>query len=278
MRSPVTSYPRSGLNYHVYLGCYRDWLDQQAITPNTKRAYHSCVKQFLLFIEYANSAERRLDELNGMNEAIAMYLEFLRNSKKAPRSVNANINALNNFCQFMGLECQQPKRERCYYKPAKVLTVEEQERFLHAARQQEAARDRALALVLFSTGLRIGDCARLNIGDIGGGALCICLENATVTLNESAVDALKQWLQERKKLADARAVDSGLWLTKDGERLSISGISFVIKRIGWQTRISLSVEMLRRTSLANVVNHLSRQDLAAKFGGYVSLATIERYC
>jgi site-specific recombinase XerD len=278
MRSPETPYPIGGLNYHAYIRSYKDWLEQQAITPNTVRAYHSCVKQFLLFIEYANSEEQRLDDVKGMNQAIAMYLEFLRKSKKAPRSVNANINALNNFCHFMGLEGQQLKRERCYYKPTKVLTLEEQERFLHAIDQQESARDKALALVLFYTGLRIGDCARLNVGDVGGGALCICLENAKVHLNESAVVAMRQWLQERKKLADAQSVDSGLWLTKHGERLSISGIAFVIKRIGWQTRIVLSVEMLRRTSLANVMNHLSKKDLASRFGGYVSAATIERYC
>jgi site-specific recombinase XerD len=276
MRLPVTSFPISGCNHHIYLTCYRDWLTKQPITPNTLRAYHSCLKQFLHFLEYAGLGNQQLDNVNGMNEAVRIYLDFLRQSKKAPTSINANINALRNFSQFLGLDGIELKRERCYYKPASVLTWEEQQRFLQAVDQQEA-RDKALALVLFYTGLRIGDCARLNFGDIGAGAACLCLENATVPLNKQTVIAMKQWLEERKKIADAQVADSGLWLTKQAERLSISGIAFVINRIGWQTKLTLSAEMLRRTALTKATDQMNRKDLASKFGGYVSAATIDRY-
>jgi site-specific recombinase XerC len=95
-----------------------------------------------------------------------------------------------------------------------------------------------------------------------------------VTLNERTAFAVRQWLAERQILGGR---DDGLWLTKQGKRLSVSGIAFVIKRIGWQAKLRISVEMLRRTWLAKSTDLLNKDELVANFGSYVSEATINRY-
>jgi site-specific recombinase XerD len=276
MRLPVTFYPGTGPN-HVYLASYKEWLTKQSVTSNTLRAYHSRVKQFLLFLEYANLSEQSSDG-NSMNEAMSLYLDFLKESKKSDKvTVNANVNALNNFSQFLGLKDTQLKREQCYSKPTKGLTLEEQERFLNSIERQQSARDKALALVLLSTGLRIGDCARLNVSDIAAGFASITLANgASVPLNKDAKLAVRNWLEERQTLADV-AAESALWLTKQGQRISISGIAFVIKRIAWQANLVLCAEVLRRTWLTNATDRLNKNELASRFGGYVSVAAIKRH-
>ncbi len=277
MRLPVTFYPGGGPS-QIYLASYKEWLAKQSVTANTLRAYHSRIKQFLLFLEYANLSDQAQSDLNGMNEAMRLYLDFLKESKQRDKAtINANVNALNNFSHFIGIEDTQLQREQCYDKQTRVLTLDEQERFLRSAERQEATRDKALALVLFYTGLRIGDCARLNVNDIATTASCITLNRDTrVQLNQQTMAALKQWLEERNKLAGS-ATESGLWLTKQGQRLTISGMAFVVKRIGWQARLVVSTEMLRRTWLTKATDHLNKEELAAKFGGYVSVAAIKRH-
>jgi len=276
MRSPITFRQAGGPN-HIYLASYKEWLAKQSVTSNTLRVYYSRIKQFLCFLEYAQFGDKPLNDPPGMNKAICLYLNFLKQSRKGNGTVNANVNALKNFSQFLGIEDTELKRERCYNKSTKMLTLSEQERFLQAVEQQESTRDKALALVLFSTGLRIGDCARLNIENVGAGAACISLASGIrISLNQWTMLALRQWLEERRKLPNA-TVEPGLWLTKQGQRLKIAGITCVIERIGWQAKLVISVETLRRTHLTKTTDHLNKNELASTFGGYIGKATMKRY-
>jgi site-specific recombinase XerD len=276
MRLPVTSYPAGGPK-ELYLAGYKQWLGQQAITPNTLRVYHSRIKQFLNFLEYGNLSDPSIDDPESLKRAMRLYLDFLKKAKRGNVTINANINALKNFSQFLGLAETELKRERRYRKAAKLLSIDEQKTFLRSVEQQESPRDRALALTLLYTGLRIGDCARLNIGDLAAGITCICLPNeAKLPLNDLTSNAMRQWLEARQKLPGAEAA-SALWVTNDGQRLSISGITFVVKRIGWEAKLTVSAELLRRTCLANAHNNLDRKELASRFGGYMSSATFNRF-
>jgi integrase len=275
MRLPVTFPQTGGLN-HIYLSAYKEWLAKQPISSNTSRAYHSRVKQFLLFLDYADLSHKLFDEPSGKSTAMHSYLTFLKQSNRQGSTVNANINALNNFFQFLGIQPAPCVRERSYGKTAKTLTSSQQERFLQTV-QRHCARDQALALILFYTGLRIGDCARLEMRNIGPGAGCIILENSVIiSLNRETMFALRQWLEERKVLF-GESQETGLWLTRKGRRLSIAGITCAIERIGWQSGFAISAETLRRTCLTQVSTSFSKDVLAANFGGHVAKATLKRY-
>ena len=292
MRHPATM-PGSGSAFGAYLDSYRNWLSRQSMTKNTKRAYYSRIKQFMLFRKYARLDENPLNDSNATNEAIKVYLSFLKKTKSADRSINANINALNNFLNFLSLKTDKLKRERCYYKAPKVLKPKEQEAFLMAAKRQDFVRDRALAMVLFYTGLRLGECAALEVTDVlevvSGQSeqnkqshdICLRLKNkepgneAIVPLNNLTAFELTKWLKKREEISPAK--EGSLWLTKEGRPLSISGITFVIKRIGWQAQLSVSTETLRRTCISNLVQEMSNQEASAKLGNYLSQSTIRRY-
>jgi site-specific recombinase XerD len=242
MRSPVTIYPPNNPG-NICLASYQAWLSEQDLKSNTLRVYYSRVKRFLLFMEYANLGCEYLKEPNSINEVMVLYLNFLKQSKISARSINATINCLNNFSAFLGIQAGELKRARCYNRPAKILTEEEQNKLLLFVKGQ-SCRDRAIILLFLYAGLRIGDCARLNVEDT------LINYGVTLQLNETALSALQQWLEERTQLRAATNTPA-LWLTDKGKRLSISGISFVINRIGRQMQLNLSAETLRRTCLSN---------------------------
>lgn len=275
MRSPVTFNQDGGPN-HIYLSTYRNWLSAKKMTANTARAYYSRIRQFLFFLEYTHLEQALCDE-TAVGEAMLLYLQFLRQANKGNSTINANIDALNNFGSFLEMKVALT-RVPFYRKASKRLTPAEQARFLQAAEQQELTRDRALALILFYTGLRIGDCSNLNVEQVGPGASCITFASgARIQLNECTSRSLRQWLVQRQDLSDVAGGGSALWLTSHGQRLSIPGISFVVRRIGWQAKLNLSVEMLRRTCLAKGSHGLNQDELSKKFGGILSRETLERY-
>jgi len=259
-----------------YLFPYEDWLNQQVMSENTKRAYYSRIKQFLFFLAYTKGSDKPVSKQSELSKDMSSYLKFLKQSRKGNGTINAYVNALKNFSQFLGMNAEL-KRERCYNKNARVLTVVEQERFLQAVNQQESNRDKAIALILISTGLRAGDCARLKVENVGAGTNSICLDNgARVPLDLQAAHALRQWMEERKKI-NIDPSESGLWLTKQGNRLKISGMTSVIERIGWQANLVVSVEMVRRTWLTKATNNLNKVQIASKYGGYIGKSTLRRY-
>mgnify|MGYP000066544176 CR=1 FL=1 len=176
-RLPATFFPGANPN-HIYLIAYGDWLTKQNITSNTKRIYLSRVKQFILFLDYAELNYPPLDNVHNLRKAVSTYLEFLKNSKRENITINANIDALKNFFQFLGIKADiELERKRCYRNRTKVLDSVEQIRFLECVEKQKSSRDKALALILFHTGLRIGDCARLELDNMGPAAISINLAN-----------------------------------------------------------------------------------------------------
>lgn len=249
MRLPATNCLAGGAS-QIYLYSYEEWLGLQAMTPNTRRVYHSRIKHFLLFLEYANLSDRPLANSEIMQGLMQLYLQFLKTSKNAPRSINANINALKNFAQHLGTNNCHLTRVRSYCRSTHLLTAPEKARFLRSVDRQKLLRDKALALVLYSTGMRIGQCARLNIGDIyAGGSGIHVADGVDCHLNETTALAMLQWLEECRSRRQA-TTDAPLWPSTEGKRLSVRGISYIIERIGRQVRLPVSVEMLRRSWLA----------------------------
>ncbi len=223
-------------------------MKQQNISANTKRVYLSRIKHFLLFLDYANLIDERFIEPDYLSDAISVYFDFLKNSQRENGTINANINALKNFLLFLGISGVDLKRKTCYSSPAKILHVGEQARLLKAIDEQKLVRDKAIALILLDTGMRLGHCAALTLDSIGPSARSVCIaKGKRMFLHEDTQLALRQWLEERKKVAGLSS-NAALWLTNNGETLSIPGINFVLIRIGSQANLAVSAEMLRRIS------------------------------
>jgi len=261
---------------HGPLGPYRRWLEQCGMTPSTVRIYVSLVKRFLEFLPYSSPGEQALRAAEPLEAAIDEYVSLLRQTNAKAMSVNGNINALKSFARFLNFPIAPIERERSVKRRLDILTLEEQMRFLRCVEKQPSARDRALCLVIFYTGLRIGDCALLKVDDVAAAGHSIYLDNAVLHLNKQTSVALLQWLEERRKLSVGHP-DSSLWLTQRGHRLSIPGITFILKRIGWQAKLVISSEMLRRTSIAYSASTATKRSKAVAFGAHISEATINRY-
>lgn len=270
---------------------YRHCLAEQKVSPHTKRAYGSQLEQFVSFLEDLNRANTsNFQDSQSFENAVREYRDFLKHSiKLGPSSINNSLIAIDHFCHFLGMKPAKLEREQRDRKASKILTPNQMELFLKAVKQQKSARDKALALVLLNSGMRIGECAALNAGDVSiDGVNSIAslrrkrLPSETQFTDGGALkdadttQALQSWLIEREKIV-AHSNQSALWVTQSGSRLGIAGIDYAIRRIGWQTHLVLSAEILRQTRVAHLVLNSSKEVLAKELGNYMSLSTMSRY-
>jgi integrase/recombinase XerC len=217
--------------------------------------------------------------------AVRDYKTSLKTHGKAkPTSVNLALAAIDHFYRFLGLDRPRVKREDLPEQAPRALKPEEQKAFLRAVERIPSVRDQAIAQLLFYTGLRLGECAALNVDDVRVSArkgLVIVRSGKgetyrEVPLNADVRETLNAWLKERVKRFPAHA-DPALFLSLKGKRLSTRAIDLVLRQLGREAKLELSAHVLRHTCLTNLVRRGNDLVLVAEVAGHKRLETTRRY-
>lgn len=251
------------------VAAYECWLTYQPLSNNTRRTYLTQVHRYGAYLstlrwEYGHP----LQEPHARDYAVRDYKTALKVVHHAkPSSVNLALAAVDHFYRFIELPTPQVAREDLPAQAPRALEPEDAKRFLRAVERCSSARDRALALLLFYTGLRISECASLTIDDVR------LSSRKGLVIVRTALDA---WLEQRKKPV-ASHNEAALFLTKQGTRLAIRTIDDVVRRIGQDANLSLSAHILRHTCLTSLVRHGNDLVLVAELAGHKRLETTRRY-
>ncbi len=139
-----------------------------------------------------------------------------------------------------------------------------------------------ITLLLF-TGLRIGELAVLNLGDVAVSARkgLVTVRRGKgdryrqVPLNAAARDALDAWLARRTELPGSD--NPALLLSLKGQRLSTRAIDLSIRRLAKQAAVQASAHTLRHTCLTRLVRAGNDIVLVAELADHARLETTRRY-
>ncbi len=268
------------------LGTYQDWLAHQPLSAHTRRTYLGRVRQYCAYLattpaEYGDP----LRQSHARDYAVRDYKALLKTAHHAkPTSVNLTLSALDHFYQFLGLERPNVTREDLPQQAPKALEPEEQKQFLRAAFHRASLRDRALAILLFYTGLRLQECADLDVDDVRlsarkGVVIVRSGKGETyceVPLNAQTREALSAWLRARRKTFP-ESIDPAFFLSRQSRRLSTRAIDLVIRQVGEAARLTLSAHTLRHTCLTTLVRQGTDLVLVAEIAGHRRLETTRRY-
>jgi site-specific recombinase XerD len=191
-------------------------------SPDTRRLYMGALAAWLA----AGGAPGHLDE-----RLLSTHLAALR-ARCAVSTVNLAIKALRAFYRWQeGLEQAPPgtaaKLPRLRRPPDRVvrfLTVDQVGQVLAALPLHTftGARDHAIVLVLFQTGLRAGELARLELGDLlDDGAIYVRgkgRRDRYAFASPELQAILANWIQMRRTARPGKAV--ALWITSTGRPLA----------------------------------------------------------
>lgn len=269
--------------YELYISS----LEKQPLSPHTVRAYQVRMQHFLGFLgENLDQYKDALTNANTRDYVTRDYKLYLKQElKSSPQTVNAYLTAIDSFYIFLGLGKAKAKREDLPNLAPQALTTTEQKAFLRSIENCTSARDKALAMLLFYTGIRIGECAALNEDDIalserkglvtiragkGGGYRAI-------PLNSQCREALHAWLSHRR-ITYQTNFDPAFFISNLGQRLSVDSIDHAIRKLAKSAKLeAVSAHTLRHTCLTNLVRAGNDMVMVAQIGGHKKLETTMRY-
>lgn len=268
------------------LRAYQSWLAIQPLAHNTQLAYRLAVTGYSNYLtDYPSTVGSPLTTENGRDWAVRDYKLYLKTVRLAkPSSVNLALAGLDHFYEFVGLGRPKVNREDLPQQAPHALEPSQQKKFLRAIESCGSKRDQALALLLFYSALRIGECAALKIQDVNAGLRKgqVIVRNGKgatyreVPLNSQARQGLRDWLAEREAKY-SNAEQTAVFLSLKGQPLSIRAIDLIIRAIGKAAGLSLSAHVLRHTCLTNLVRSGNDLVLVAEIAGHKRLETTRRY-
>ncbi len=265
-------------------GRYAIWLDRQPLAVNTCLTYRRQVQRFCAWLATATLEDGDpLRDPPARDAAVRAYTAYLKTARTAkPTSVNLTLAAIDHFYRFLGMDRPRVMREALPVAPPRALDQDEQQRLLHAVERTPLSRDRALALLLFYTGLRIGECAALNVADVvlsaGHGTVIVRQgdDDRVVPLNAALRASLARWLTDRAAYP-AATLEPALFLSRHGRRLAARTIDLIIRQLGERADVALPAHTLRHTCLTNLVRTGDDLVRVAEIAGHKRLETTRRY-
>jgi site-specific recombinase XerC len=265
---------------------YKQWLSESKVALHTQRAYISRINQYLVFLATENNAyEEVLTSARTRDRAVEDYKDHLKHHLKySPATINTTLSTIDHFYQFLGLGDANVGREELARAKPVALTSDDERCLLDEVQLSGSKRDLSIVLLFLRAGLRLGECAALNLQDVESKndrltinirsfsknrARQLCLEPETAA-------AVKAWLA-RRTVRFPSCTDSALFLSRLGKRITTAGIDLIIRKLGRAVGLEISAEILRNTCLTKML--LSGKDVRAvkKLSGHKRLETTKRY-
>lgn len=258
------------------------------------------LNEYLLSIKLANKAETTISRYRSMlerffleclipiseltSEDVLKWLQTYSVGKKE-RTLDQVISTLSSFFNFCLLEdyldtvvIKQRWRPKIPQSLPKYLTEQEYARVKRTA-EGLSTRDRALVLLLFSSGCRRSEVAQLTIQDVDFNRRTVIVKGKGKKIrhahfSEECAFVLKDYLQ-------TRSVDptEPLFLNKFGQPLQQSAIYAVIKKVGRKAglRQSLHPHVCRHTFATNMLSRGADLEFIADEMGHSNLNTTRVY-
>ncbi|MDY0261770.1 tyrosine recombinase XerC [Syntrophotalea acetylenica] len=262
---------------------------ERNLSVHTLRAYRHDLLEFLRFVKSQTDtdagpvAPERVDVL-----LLRRYLARLH-KRNCRTTIGRKLSAIRSFFRYLVRQgalqvnpaetVATPRRER--YLP-KVLTVDEMFALIQAAASDEplTVRDRAILELFYSSGLRVGELAALDVGhvDLAEGLVRVRGKGdkeRIVPVGRMARQALDRYLVAR----GAPRQDQPLFLNYRGERLSARSIERNLKK--WLQHAGILKDASPHALRHSFATHLldGGADLRAiqELLGHASLSTTQKY-
>lgn len=257
---------------------------QRLASPHTLTAYRRDL-QHLLALAPATEPEQIA------TPQIKRLLMKLHGEGLSPRSIARTLSAWRAYYRWLA------KRGAITRNPCDGLHAPKQARNLPKALGADQAnalldgepedtlesRDRAMAELLYSSGLRLSELASLNLDsnlDLKENEVTVLgkrNKTRTVPIGSKAKEALLAWMEERRNLA--KPDETALFVNKFGRRLSNGGIAMRLSR--WAQKQGLSVHvhphMLRHSFASHILQSSGDLRAVQELLGHENISTTQIY-
>ncbi len=277
------------------VGAFLNYLRvEKDFSPSTIRAYAADLRQFTDFVRAAAVRQEGKGELDPSGitlKTVRSFLGHLSGLGLKPASLARKLATLRSFFRFLNREGQmEGNPARTLPSPTQpkklppILTVDEAFRLLDSpgASPKSRLRDRAILELLYSSGLRVGELAGLNLEDLDlpGGTVRVRgkgRKERLVPVGSKAALALSRYLAEERKAG--RGSTEPIFVNLRGGRLTSRSVHRLLtglaRRQGWTKRIT--PHSLRHSFATHLLGAGADLRAIQEMLGHRSLSTTQRY-
>ena len=277
-------------DYQTYLTSERN------VSEHTRMAYIKDVEEYAEFLQKNNFIDNIDGILNVAADTVRAYLGYLFRRKVKKVTVNRKISSLRSFYKFLirsgktknnpaGM-IQSSKTEK--YMP-NFLSVDEMFELLQAWNDTSTAglRNRAMLELFYSSGLRLGELAGLNVMDLDFDQALVKVrgkgrKERIVPVGAPARQALQEYLAKTKEVRKKNSEDvfnSPLFLNLRGARITTRSIARIVDEATKKSKIGrkISPHALRHTFATHLLNAGADLRSIQELLGHESLSTTQKY-
>jgi integrase/recombinase XerD len=263
---------------------------ERGLSQNTVQAYRRDLEHFCRWVTEFGLADWHTLPLSRWSE----YLRYLRESGLASPSIARNLVAVKMFFRFLHLEGKVAQRTvellsspRLWQRIPFVLSPEAVEKLLTAPQADDRMffRDRAILEMLYATGARASEVARLRLEDVFlDHGFCRCLgkgnKQRIVPLGRQAIAALQAYLQEQRPILCRTHPDSPwLFVSRTGKPLSRACVWHIVKKYARRAGLTgkISPHTLRHSFATHLLEGGADLRSVQEMLGHASLRTTQIY-
>jgi integrase/recombinase XerD len=199
-----------------------------------------------------------------------------------------SVRAFYAFLEKKGLVLANPARELVLRKPERLpraLSGEDARRLMAAPPHWGAVgpRDRAILEVLYGTGIRLGECVRLDLQDVDPREGRLFVRNGkgrkdrVVPLVGQAFAALDHYLREVRHALVRDPREQAVFLSAIGTRLSATMLQRQVKQYGKALGLRVTPHMLRHSCATHLLHHGADVRQIQQLLGHRALETTALY-
>jgi integrase/recombinase XerC len=255
---------------------------EKGVSAHTLRAYR---KDLTDFIAHVNTEPEKIDML----DVRGFIAEQIRKGLNKT-TVGRRLSSVRSFFRFLYREGHMksnpaklvssprlPKLLPKYLSVDDAFSLVEKPEGIGFA----PARDRAILELLYSSGLRVGELAGLNVGDINVREALVKAQGKgkkerIVPIGSKALDAIKTYLVERILL---KSKEEAVFLNRLGTRLTDRGVRRIVVKYARAIAINGSIgpHTLRHSFASHLLQGGADLRVIQELLGHVSLSTTQKY-
>lgn len=260
-------------------------------SPYTVKYYQNDLENFFGFL-----SGEAVHDLNQVDQRVVrLFLTGLYDQQLSRRSVARKISALRSFYKFMERENKTttnpfigitlPKAS----KPIPgFLYMEELEKLFAVNDTSEplGQRNQAILETLYATGIRVGECQGLSLGDIDFSIGTMFVngkgrKERYAIFGEFAANALETYINDGRKqlLQKAEVTNNAVFLNARGNPLTTRGIRLILSKMVETAALTVRVHphKLRHTFATHMLNEGADLRTVQELLGHESLSSTQIY-
>ena len=269
---------------------YINYLEvERNASPYTVRNYTTDLLDFFQFIK-----DKGIDSLREVDRNVLRnYLLHLMEQGVVKASIARKLSAIRSFYRYLLREevipsnpvatTASPKLDR---RLPSFLTTDEITRLLEApdSNKPQGQRDRALMELLYASGLRVSELAKLNLEQINLDTREIRVwgkgsKERMVLMGEPAAKALTTYLDQGRSELSGKKTTRAVFLNRYGERLTERSVQKILEEYAGIAGIGKRVHphMLRHTFATHLLDGGADLRVVQELLGHASLSSTQVY-